>query len=71
MSSDCLCYVLPLFQSLKDKKKVYISNFGAFSVVRSEGRNGRNPATGEPMYIPAKERVKFTAFRALKESVNK
>jgi DNA-binding protein HU-beta len=45
--------------------------FGSFSVSSRSARTGKNPKTGEAINIPAKKVVKFSAGKALKESVNK
>lgn len=45
-----------------------ISDLGKFSVNKREARNGRNPATGEAMQIPAKTVPHFTAAKALKDA---
>jgi DNA-binding protein HU-beta len=39
------------------------------SVRKSKARMGRNPATGEPIKIPAKTRVKATVVKAMKDAV--
>ena len=39
------------------------------SVRKSKARMGRNPATGEPIKIPAKTRVKATVVKPLKDAV--
>ena len=39
------------------------------SVRKRKARMGRNPATGEPIKIPAKTRVKATVVKAMKDAV--
>lgn len=57
-------------QALKKKDgKVTLVGFGSFSVVRRKARKGRNPQTGAPIKISAKNVVKFTVGKKLKESV--
>jgi len=51
--------------------EVAVSGFGKFSVSERSAREGRNPATGETIKIPAAKTVKFTAGSALKEAANK
>lgn len=41
---------------------------GTFKVVARAEREGRNPSTGEAIHIPAKNAVKFTAAKPLKEA---
>ena len=49
--------------------KVNFTGFGQFSPVVRAAREGRNPGTGEPIHIPAKKTVKFTAGKKLKDAV--
>ena len=48
---------------------VAITGFCKFSKVERPARMGRNPATGEPIKIPAKTRVKATVVKAMKDAV--
>ena len=48
---------------------VVVSGFGSFKVVQRKAKKGRNPRTGKEIQIPASKAVKFTAGKALKESV--
>lgn len=45
--------------------------FGRFSVKKRKARNAHNPRTGKTIKVPAKKVAKFTAGKALKNSVNK
>lgn len=58
-----------LAEALKKGDAVSISGFGSFKVVERAARKGRNPQTGEEIQIPASKAVKFTAGKALKESL--
>lgn len=51
------------------KNGVQIVGFGSFKVVRRKGRKGRNPRTGEPITIKAKNVVKFTPGKEFKSAV--
>jgi DNA-binding protein HU-beta len=51
--------------------KVSIPGFFSVSVGSRAEREGRNPATGETIKIPAAKTVKFTAGSALKDAANK
>ena len=55
--------------TLKNGDAVSISGFGSFKVVERKARKGRNPRTGKEVQIPASKAVKFTAGKALKESL--
>lgn len=50
--------------------KVAITGFGTFEVVERAERQGRNPATNEPMLIRASKSPKFKASKTLKSIVN-
>ena len=51
--------------------KVSVPGFFAVSVGSRAAREGRNPATGETIQIPAAKTVKFSAGSALKDAANK
>ncbi|MEZ4753326.1 MAG: HU family DNA-binding protein [Bdellovibrionota bacterium] len=55
--------------SLKKGYRIPLMGLGKLYVRKSKARMGRNPATGEPISIPAKKRVRFTVAKALKDSV--
>ena len=57
-------------ESLVKEEKVQLFGFGTFNVDRREARQGRNPATGESITIPASKQVKFAPASTLKEKVN-
>lgn len=49
---------------------VYIPGFGAFTTKQQAQRNGKNPATGEDIVIPAKTKPVFRPAAALKDACN-
>ncbi|MGB3237113.1 MAG: HU family DNA-binding protein [Geitlerinemataceae cyanobacterium] len=51
-------------------EKVVLIGFGSFEVRQRSARTGRNPATGEPLEIPAGQVPAFSAGKAFKEKVN-
>ena len=54
-------------KALKKKDgKVTLVGFGTFQKVRRKARKGRNPQTGEPLKIKAKNVVKFKPGKQLK-----
>jgi DNA-binding protein HU-beta len=55
--------------SLKKEERVTLVGFGTFSVSKRKARKGRNPRTGKEIKIPARKVPKFTAGKALKESI--
>jgi DNA-binding protein HU-beta len=57
-------------KALKKKDgKVTLVGFGTFQKVRQKARKGRNPQTGDPIKIKARNVVKFKAGKALKDAI--
>jgi len=57
-------------KALKQKDgKVTLVGFGTFSKVHRKARKGRNPQTGKPISIKARNVVKFKAGKKLKDAV--
>ena len=57
-------------KALKKKDgKVTLVGFGTFTKVRRKARKGRNPQTGEPLKIKARNAVTFKAGKKLKDAV--
>ncbi|NKB87850.1 MAG: HU family DNA-binding protein [Acidobacteria bacterium] len=50
--------------------KVMVTNFGTFEVVERAARQGVNPATREPMMIPAHKALTFQPAPALLRAIN-
>ena len=50
--------------------QIQIAGFGTFKAISRPAREGRNPATGEAMHIPAKVVPKFSPGKTLKEAVD-
>jgi nucleoid DNA-binding protein len=48
---------------------VSLVGFGTFKVTERKARKGRNPQTGEEIYIAASKVPKFVAGKALKDAV--
>ena len=57
--------------SLSGGTEVRLVGFGTFSVANRKASEGRNPRTGEKIFIPASKQPKFKAGKALKQSVNR
>ena len=55
--------------SLKKKQKATLVGFGTFSVSKRKARIGRNPQTGAPIKIAARNVPKFSAGSDLKKAV--
>ena len=56
--------------TLESGKRVKISGFGVWNVKTKKPRQGRNPATGEPMEISGRRVVVFKAGVGLKRKVS-
>ena len=56
--------------ALKEGNKVPVAGFGTFSVSNKKGYTARNPRTGEPVEVAARNAVAFKAGTALKDAVN-
>ena len=55
---------------LKKGQKVQLVGFGTFEVSERAAREGRNPATLQPIKIPASKAPKFKPGKALKDALN-
>jgi DNA-binding protein HU-beta len=63
-------FLASVTKALKKKNgKVTLVGFGTFMKTRQKARKGRNPQTGAPIKIKAKNVVKFKAGKQLKASV--
>ena len=56
--------------ALKRGDEVRLPSFGVFVVSRTKERKARNPQTNEEVVVPAGNRPKFRAGKALKEALN-
>ena len=56
-------------EALKDGDTVSLLGFGSFEVRTRAAREGRNPATGEKVMIPAAKVPGFRAGKGLKDAV--
>ncbi len=63
-----------LFETITEElvkdEKVTLVGFGTFEVRQRAARQGRNPATGETITIPASKSPAFKAGKGLKDRVN-
>ncbi|MGE3066378.1 MAG: HU family DNA-binding protein [Hyphomicrobiaceae bacterium] len=57
-------------KSMKKGEEVRIPDFGTFKVAKRKAREGRNPATGATIKIPASRVPKFSPSKGLKEMMN-
>ena len=50
--------------------EISVSGFGKFKVKASPAREGRNPANGQTIKIPASKKLTFAAAKAIKDKLN-
>tara|TARA_B100001093_G_scaffold172119_1_gene164914 strand:+ start:357 stop:638 length:282 start_codon:yes stop_codon:yes gene_type:complete len=59
-------------EALKNNQCVELRNFGTFFVKKiKENYSARNPKTGELIYVPKKNRVRFRVSKKFKKTLNK
>jgi DNA-binding protein HU-beta len=63
-------FTVGVTNALKKGKKVTLVGFGTFESKKRSARTGRNPQTGAPVKIPARNVVSFKVGSKLKEAVN-
>ena len=57
--------------ALKKKKKVELRGFGTFfSKKIKEKHSARNPRTGELIYVPEKNKIRFKVSKNLNKNIN-
>ena len=60
-----------IIKALKNGKKIELRGFGTFFVKKiKENYSARNPKTGELIYVPEKNKVRFKASKSLKKKIN-
>ena len=64
------CVFASIIKALKKKDTVTLVGFGTFKVGQRNARKGRNPQTGQEMFIKAKKVPKFVPGKALKDVVS-
>lgn len=57
-------------QTLERGARVELRGFGAFSVRHRKARAGRNPRTGEDVFVPEKHVPFFRTGKELRESID-
>jgi len=63
------CVLSSITKAMGKGDTVSLLGFATFKVVERKARKGRNPQTGEEIYIAASKVPKFVAGKALKEAV--
>jgi len=59
-----------IVDSLKAGEKVELRGFGSFRLRNRASRQGRNPKTGEKVFVPAKQVPYFKPGKELKALIN-
>lgn len=59
-----------IVDSLKSGEKVELRGFGSFRLRKRASRYGRNPKTGDKVYVPAKKVPYFKPGKELKDLIN-
>lgn len=57
-------------EALAEGKRVELRGFGAFSIKDRQARTGRNPRTGETVFVDAKRIPFFKTGKQLRERLN-
>ena len=58
-----------IIDTLIEKKRIELRNFGVFEVKKRAARVARNPRTGDPVRVPAKYVVTFKPGKTMEERV--
>ncbi len=65
-------FIQQITGSLINKKSIEIRSLGTFFVKEiKEKKQARNPKTGENIYVPKRNKIRFRASKRLKELINK
>ena len=59
-----------IVESLKIGEKIELRGFGSFRLRERTSREGRNPKTGEKVFVPAKKVPYFKPGKELRELIN-
>ena len=59
-----------IMKTLAGNDRVEIRGFGSFGTLKRNSRNGRNPKSGEPVFVPSKKVPYFRAGKELKKRVD-
>jgi DNA-binding protein HU-beta len=60
-----------ILSAVEKGEEVSLAGFGRFKLTSREARQGRNPATGETLDIPASKKLAFTAAKSVRDALNK
>jgi integration host factor subunit beta len=57
-------------QAILSEERIEVRGFGSFSIREYDARKGRNPRTGEEVFVEAKKSVHFKVGKELRERVD-
>jgi DNA-binding protein HU-beta len=63
-------FIEGITKSLKKGQPITFVGFGTFKTAQRKARTARNPQTGASIKIPKRRVVRFSAGKALKQSLN-
>mgnify|MGYP001446110221 CR=1 FL=1 len=58
-----------IVETLVEERRIELRNFGVFEVKKRAARKGRNPRTGDKVYVPEKFVVTFKPGKEMEERV--
>lgn len=58
-----------IIETLLEEKRIELRNFGVFEVKTRKERKARNPRTGDPVQVPAKNVVTFKPGKVMEQKV--
>ncbi len=65
-------FFVSIEEALLKNKTIELRSFGTFFIKKIKAKfSARNPASGELIYVPEKNKVRFRASKKLKEFINK
>ncbi len=65
-------FLQEIIDSLLNKRSIKIRSLGTFFIKEiKEKKQARNPKTGENIYVPKRNKIRFRASKRLKELINK
>ena len=65
-------FLQEIIDALLNKKSIEIRSLGTFFIKEiNEKKLARNPKTGENIYVPKRNKIRFRASKRLKELINK
>ena len=64
-----MAFLKVLEDCVENKEEVKVGSHFGMSVVERASRSGRNPQNGETIQIPAKNAIKTTIYKSLKDKI--